>query len=107
MRSARPVKANPPLIVDANGVLLHAITPQLLQSIRRRLPQVFDLFRSIDDYEFLEGAAPHIGRDLSHSGVGLASPEIRCSGVREAVNHASMRVAASWLPGKGDLSSLP
>jgi hypothetical protein len=39
---------------------------------------------------------------LSHSGAGLASPEIRCSGVREAVNHASMRVAASWLPGKGD-----
>jgi hypothetical protein len=95
------------LIVDADGVLLHAIALQLLQSIRRRLPQVFDLFRSIDDYEFLEDAALHIGRDLSHPSAGLARPEIRCSGVREAVNHASMRIAASWLPGKDDFSSIP
>jgi hypothetical protein len=90
------------LIVDADGVVLHAIALQLLQPIRRRLPQVCDLFRSIDDYEFLEGAALHIGRDLSHSGAGLARPEIRCSGVREAVYHASIRIVASWLPGKDD-----
>jgi len=102
MHSARPAKANPPLIVDADGVLLHAIALQLLQPIRRRLPQVFDFFRSIHDDEFLEGAALHIGRDLSHSSAGLASPEIRCSGVSEAVNHLSMRIAASWLPGNGD-----
>ena len=101
MRSTRPAKANPPLIVDANGVLLRPIPLQFLQPIRRRLPQVFDLFRSIDDYEFLEDAALHIGRDLSHSGAGLARPEIRCSGVREAVNHASMMLPSHSFPGKG------
>lgn len=101
MRSARPAKANPPLIVDANGVLLHAIALQLLQPIRRRLPQVFEFLRRIDDDESPEGAIPHIGRDLPYSGAGLARPEIRSSGVREAVNHASMKVAALPLPGKG------
>ena len=102
MRSARPAKANPPSIVDADGVLLHAIALQLLQPIRRRLPQVFEFFRGIDDYEFLEGATLHIGRDLPYSGAGLARPKICRSGVREAVNHASMKVAASSIPGKGD-----
>ena len=101
MRSARPAKANPPLIVDANRVLLHAIPLQLFQSIRRRLPQVLELLRRIDGDKLLEGAILHIGRDLPNSGAGSALPEICRSGVREAVNHASMKVASSSFPGKG------
>jgi hypothetical protein len=101
MRSARPAKANPPLIVNANRVLLRAIPLQLFQSIRRRLPQVLHLFRRIDGDKLLEGANLHIGRDFPNSGAGFARPEICCSGVREAVNHASMKVASSPVPGKG------
>jgi len=101
MRSTRPTKANTPLIVDANGVLVHAIALQLLQAIRRGLPQVFEFFCGIDDDELPEGAILHIGRDLPNPGAGLARPKICCSGVREAVNHASMKVPASSLPGKG------
>ena len=100
MRSTRPPKATPPLIVNANRVLLHAIPLQLFQSIRRRLPQVLELVRRIDEDKLLEGAILHIGRDLPNSGGRFALPEICCSGVREAVNHASMKVAISWFPGK-------
>jgi hypothetical protein len=80
--------------------LLHAIPLQLFQSIRRRLPQVLELVRRIDEDKLLEGAILHIGRDLPNSGGRFALPEICCSGVREAVNHASMKVAISWFPGK-------
>jgi hypothetical protein len=44
---------------------------------------------------------------LPNSGAGLAFPKICCSGVREAVNHAFIRVATSSFPGKGDSSPLP
>ena len=37
--------------------------------------QVFDLFRSIDDYEFLEGAALHIGRDFVALGRWSCQPQ--------------------------------
>jgi hypothetical protein len=107
MRSTRPAKANPPLIVNSNGVLLHTSPLQLLQPIRRRLPQVLDFFRRIDADKLLEGTMLHIGRDLPNSGAGLALPEICCSGVREAVNHASIRVTTSSFLGKGSFSPIP
>jgi len=89
------------LVCIDEATLLSDIETLLREPIRREVVPGFDLFRGIDTHKFPEGAVLHIGRNLPHSGAGSARPEIHRSGVREAVNHASMKVASSSVPGKG------
>ena len=50
--SFSPYKTESPLRVDANAVLATSIADESLQPISRRDPEVFEVFRRVDQLEF-------------------------------------------------------
>ena len=59
-----PYETDPPLVVDANAVLLFPITSQALQAVARREPQIVQAGGRIEHSQFSERCALEIGRPL-------------------------------------------
>lgn len=53
--TVEPLKANTPLLVDANGVLPCSVASQRLKAIAWQGPQGFECWRSIEDSQPLGG----------------------------------------------------
>ena len=56
-----PLKANAPLIIDAQAVLAGAVTGQLFQTIAGRDAQIVELFGGIQDSQFVPCDSVQIG----------------------------------------------
>src|SRR5271165_1357998 len=82
--SIAPNKADAVLVVDANGMLSFAITPQLLQVVAGWHAKVLNCERSIQDHQFSSCNFTKIGRNAA---APACSPERFSIVVSEARNH--------------------
>jgi hypothetical protein len=79
-------KADPPLVVDRNGVLTVAITIERVQPIARRDPEILNPRRSVDLFQLAPGAPRHVGRNPS----ALAGQiQLVCRPVCEGLDHCA------------------
>jgi hypothetical protein len=94
-------KADPPLVVDRNGMLAGSISGEGVEPIAPRYPQILETDRQIEILELSDGAPPDVRRPA-----GRPSRGVQRSGVsiREGLDHARsvmchvMRVNASFTP---------
>ena len=61
-----PREADPPLVVDPNAVLTFAISPESLEPIAWRDPQILDIARSMEDLQFAQGRPLERAINASH-----------------------------------------
>jgi hypothetical protein len=57
--SISPHEAEPPLRVHADAVLTTTVAHQSLEPIPRRDPQIFELLRGVDEFEFPQDCPLH------------------------------------------------
>jgi len=79
-----PVKANTPLIVDANTVLPHASGPEFLQSVARGNAQILEAFSSVHEAQLPEHDSLQLVRETPNP---FAAEKAFGIAIREAVNH--------------------
>ena len=82
--SFSPLKADTPLLIDADAVLTGAITRQPLQMVRRGTSQIRQSLSSVKNLELSSRGALYLRRDLSGE---LAPEQSFCFFVAEAPNH--------------------
>src|SRR5947209_13868732 len=83
-RAFSPLKAYPPLIVDANAILPAAISVQSFEMIAKRDTQVVELFRRVNDEKLCSRPALNLVRQSPDQ----VAREHRCGAlVSEAFNH--------------------
>ena len=81
--AAAPDEADAPLAIDSDAVLSRPISLQLLESIGRRDPQVFDSLGSVEHPQLPEGDPLNVRPEALHA---LALEEAFSISVREALD---------------------
>jgi len=79
-----PLKADPPLIIDADAVLTASITMQGFEAVAWRNPKVVKLPCRVDSKKFGSRTTLNLARNAPNR---VASEERDCTFVGEALNH--------------------
>ncbi len=82
-----PLKADAPLIIDANAVLSRSILCQFFQPIRRRDSQVLKRYGIIDHSQLPQGSLLNVRRQPARK---LTTKDLLCFGIFEGLNHSSI-----------------
>lgn len=82
---ATPFKADPIPVVDPDATLPHPITPQLLQAISRRDPEILKSAGPVEKRKLAQGNPLDLSREPSRS---LAGEDAFGVGIPKAADHA-------------------
>ena len=99
---ADPSEANPPLVIDADGMLSLEVSLECLESISRGHPQIGKLSGSVQLDKFAECDASECGKPSTRSGFMQASRLF----VFEGNNH-DWGVGAFWNRSRGTVRAEP